>query len=95
MVFFKKVDRNNCKHNCLYLAVKYCGLSDIKLQQLVLTLRNRTIHQCDLENVFDVLEINIELTSIGNDGDCRVEHYPKNIIYEKKYNLGLIKIIIL
>ena len=27
---FKKVDRNNFKHNCLYLALKYCGLSDSK-----------------------------------------------------------------
>ena len=38
------------------------------------------------------MEISIELTSIRNDGDCRVEHYPKNTIYEEKYNLGFVKI---
>ena len=29
---FKTIDRNNYKHNCLYLALKAGGLSDIKLQ---------------------------------------------------------------
>ena len=51
------------------------GLSDIKLQQLILTLRTITIHKCDLSNVCDVLEINIELISIKDDGQSRVEHY--------------------
>ena len=41
---FKSVDRRNYKHNCLYLALPAGGLSDIKLQELVLTLRNRHIH---------------------------------------------------
>ena len=63
------------------------SLSDIKLQQLVLTLRNRTIHKCDLEHVCDVLEIQIEIISIRNDGNTRVEHYGKD--YEEKYYLGL------
>ena len=40
---FKNIDRNNYKHNCLYLALRAGGLSDIKLQHLMLTLRNRTI----------------------------------------------------
>ena len=35
---------NNYKHNCLYLALQAGGLSDIKLQELILTLRNRHIH---------------------------------------------------
>ena len=86
---FKKVDRNNYKHNCLYLALEAGGLSDIKLQQLILTLRNRTIHKCDLSNVCDVLEIHIELISIRDDGTSRVEHYGKD--YEETYNLGLVK----
>ena len=72
---FKKVDRNNYNHNCLYLALEAGGLSVIKLQQLILTLRNRTIHKCDLSNVCDVLEIHIELISIRDDGISRVEHY--------------------
>ena len=46
---FKTIDRLNYKHNCLYLALEAGGLSDIKLQQLILTLRNRTIHKCDLK----------------------------------------------
>ena len=29
---FKTVDRNNYKHNCLYLALQAGGLSDIQLQ---------------------------------------------------------------
>ena len=36
---FKSVDRHNYKHNCLFLALGAGGLSDIKLQQLVLTLK--------------------------------------------------------
>ena len=86
---FKTVDRNNYEHNCLYLALERGGLSDSKLQQLKLVLRNRTIHKCDLSNVCDALEIHIELISIRNDGHNRVEHYGND--YEEKYNLGLIR----
>ena len=75
---FKVVDTKNYHHNCLYLALKAGGLSDVKLQQLILTLRNRTIHKCDLTHVCDVLEIHIELISLRNDGENnRVEHYGK------------------
>ena len=86
---FKTIDRHNYKHNCLYLALEAGGLSVIKLQQLILTLKNRIIHKCDLSNVCDVLEIHIELISIRDDGTSRVEHYGKD--YEEKYNLGLVK----
>ena len=44
MDFFKSVDRNNYKHNCLYLALEAGGLSDIKFQELILTLRNRATY---------------------------------------------------
>ena len=53
---FKNTDRNNYKHKCLYLALK------AKIQHLMSTLRNRTVHKSDLTNVCNVLEINIELT---------------------------------
>ena len=65
---FKAVGRNNYKHNCLYLALQAGGLSDIKLQELLSTLRNRTFHKCVLSNVCNTLEINIEITPIRNDG---------------------------
>ena len=80
---FKTVDRNNYKDNCLHFALKAGGLSDIKLQHLKLTLRNRTIHKCDLSNVCNELQINIEITSIRNDGNSRIEYYGKN--YEETY----------
>ena len=77
MVYLKNVDRNNYKHNCLHLALKAGGLSDLKLQHLILTLRNRTIHKCGLTTVCNVLGINIELISLKDeDGNRRVEHYP-------------------
>ena len=76
---FKSVDRKNYKHNCLYLALQAGGLSDIKLQELILTLRNRHIHKCDLFNLCNTLEINIELISIRNDGKkSDVDHYPQS-----------------
>ena len=56
---FKTVDRNNYKHNCLYLALQAGGLSDTNLQELILTLRNRHIHKCDVSNVCNALETNI------------------------------------
>ena len=68
-------------------------MSDIKLQQLILTLRNRTIHECDLKNVCDALHTNIELISIRNDGICRAEHYGGE--HDEKYSLGLLKTITL
>ena len=77
VAFFKIIDRRNYKHNCLYLALKAGGLSDIKLQELILTLRNRHIHKCDLENVCNTLEIHIELLSLRSNGENRVEHYGK------------------
>ena len=91
---FKTVDGNTYKHNCLYLALQAGGLSYIKLQELILTLRNRTIHKCDVSKVCNTLEINIELISIRTDGKkSGVEHYPKSphIEYNDTYKLGLVK----
>ena len=87
---FKSVDKNNYNHNCLYLALQVGGLSDINLQELILTLKNRTIHKCDLSNACDTLEIHIELIALRSDGESRVEHYGKE--FDEQYNLGLIKI---
>ena len=59
------------------LALKTGGLSDIKLQHLISTLRNRTTHKCDLTNVCNALETKTELTSLkDDDGNSRIEHYP-------------------
>ena len=61
---------------------------------MVLTLRNRHIHKCDLANLCNTLEINIELVSIRIDGKkSDVDHYPPppHIEYDEKYNLGLAK----
>ena len=35
---FETVGRNNYRHNCLYLALQAGGLSDVKLQELLLSL---------------------------------------------------------
>ena len=86
---FKLVGRGNYNHNCLYLALQAGGLSDIKLQELILTLRNRAIHKCGLSNVCDTLEIRIALVSVKNDGLSRIWHYGKD--FWGKYNLGLVK----
>ena len=81
---FTNIDRNNYTHNCLYFALKAGGLPYIKLQHLVLTLRNRTIHKCDLTNVCNVLEINIELTSLTDaEVKSRTEHYPAGIDFQE------------
>ena len=50
---FKSVDKKNYTHNCLYLALQVGGLPDTELHELILALRNRTIHKCDLSNVCD------------------------------------------
>ena len=77
MAFFTSVDRKNYKHICLYLALQAGGLSYIKLQELIISLRNRRIHKCDLFNLCNTLEINIELISIRNDGKkSDVDHCP-------------------
>ena len=84
---FKSADGNNHKHTCLYLALQAGGLSDIKLQELILALRNRHIHKCDLENACNRLEIHIELISLRNDGETnRVEHYGKD--FDEQCNFG-------
>ena len=76
--YFKNIDRNNCTHNYLFLALEAGGVPDVKLQQLILTFRNRAIHTCDLFNVCNVLEIDMELIPLRDDGEqCRVEHYPQ------------------
>ena len=54
---FKNIDRYNYKHNCVYLALEAGGVSDIKFQHVILTLRNRTIHKCGLTNVCNVLDV--------------------------------------
>ena len=76
---FESVDRKTYKHNCLHLALEPGGLSDIKLQDLVLSLRNRHVHECDLFNLCNTLEINIEVISIRNDGKkSDVDHCPQS-----------------
>ena len=75
---FKSVGKSNYHHKCLYLALQAGGLSDIELQELILSLRNRHVHKCDLSNVCDTLEIHIELIPLRNDVETnRVEHYGK------------------
>ena len=72
----------------LCLALQAGGLSDNKLQESILTSRNRTIHKCDLYNVWNTLEIDIELISIRNDGKkSDVEHYPKSPYIEYNGNV--------
>ena len=85
MVYLEiRIDRDNYKHNCLYLALKAGGFSDIKLQHLILTLRNRSIHKCDLNNVCNVSEINIELSSLKDaEVKSRTEHYPAGIDFQE------------
>ena len=76
------------------MALQARGLSYIKLQGLIPTLRNRTIHKCDLSNVCNTLEIKIEFTSLRNGGDkCDVEHYPKSphTGYNETYKIGSVK----
>ena len=63
----KNTDRHNYEHNCLYLALKAGGLPNIKLQHLMLTLRNRTIHECGLANVCNALEIDTEPISLKGE----------------------------
>ena len=94
MAFFTSVDRNNYKHECLYLALQAGGFSDIKLQELILTLRNRHIHECDVFNLCNTLEINIVLISSRHDATkSDDDHYPQSphIEYDETYNLGLVK----
>ena len=86
---FKIIDNRNYKHNCLYLALQPGELSDIKLQELILTLRNRHFHKCGLSNLCNTLEIHIELISLRSNGENRVEHYGKD--FNGTYNLGLVK----
>ena len=74
----------------MYVALRAGGLSYIKLQHLILTLRDRTIHTCELANVCNALEINIDLISLkGEEVKSRVEHYPAGI-EPRKYYPGLV-----
>ena len=76
MAFLNLLVERIYKHNCLYLALESGGLSDAKLQELILTLKNRHIHTYDLFNLCNTLEINIELIPIRTDGKkSDVEHY--------------------
>ena len=87
----ENIDRHNYQYNCLYLALKAGGLSYINLQHLTLTLRNRTIHKCGLTNVCNVLETNIELTSLKDaEAKSRTEHYPAGLEFQGKCNIGLV-----
>ena len=68
----------------MYLALKAGGLSDLKLQHLIITSRNRITHKCDLNNVCNVLESNIELLSLKDaEVKNRTEHYPAGIDFQE------------
>ena len=78
----------------MYLALTAGGWSDINLQHLLLTLRNRTIHKCDVSNVCTALDTTVELISLKDeDGINRVEHYPSPDVDSqlKTYTIWLVK----
>ena len=77
------------EHNCLHLALQSGGLSDIKLQELIFSLRNRHIHKCHLIIACGTVEIHIELIPLRSNGENRVEHYGK--YFDEQWNLGLVK----
>ena len=65
MVYLKSLLETTMYTIAYFFALEAGGLSDVNLQQLILTLRNRAIHECDLSNVCNLLEINIELIYLG------------------------------
>ena len=70
------------------MALQAGGSSNIQLQEWIFTLRNRTIHRCDLPNVCNTLETKIEFISIRNDGKkSDVEHCPKSPHIEDNENI--------
>ena len=85
---FKTVDKHNYKHDCLYLALESGGLSDIKLQYLILSSRNRHVHKCDLENVCNTLGIHIELIPLRSNAEHRVEHYGNDFDEQMQRGVG-------
>ena len=60
---------------------------------MILTLRNQTIHKCDLSNFCNVFEIDNALVLLRDDNaQCRVEHYPQHpsIAYDETCKLCLV-----
>ena len=72
------VRKTNYKHNSLYHDLKAGGLPDAKLQELILRLRIRHSHKCDLSNLCNTLETHIELIHLESDVGSRVEHYGED-----------------
>ena len=88
---FKTTNRFEYKRNCLHFALLAGGLNYIKVQQLILTIKNRTIHKCDSFEFCNELETNIELISSKHANvERRIEHYPMHphIEYDENVKNG-------
>lgn len=84
----KKVETKNYHHNCLYIALRECGMSRKKLQLLRLLIKTRHVNKCELKNICNELSLRIRLTSIRKDGDTRVDYYGDPEA-EDHFNIGL------
>jgi len=85
---YQEVNKYNYDENCLYIAFKNGGMSDVKLESLKLCVMNRVIPKCKLKEVCEKLEVAIKLNSIRSDGVTSVEHYGDKKC-EERYEIGL------
>ena len=81
---YKSFDVKNYDDNCLYLALKLGGLSEIKLNQLKCKVIDRKVPQNKLKEICESLKISIKVYN----GTSNPVIYGKE--FDEKYVLGLL-----
>ena len=78
-----EIKKENYNETCLYLAFKYGGMEEHKLERLKTFINNRIVPKCKLKDVCEYLEITTKLSTPKNSLETRIEHYGKKRINRK------------
>ncbi len=98
---FSSFNIANYKENCLYVALQQCGLSQIQLNMIKSSVKNREVAKCDLKKLAidmgitiklhiykkDSTSSNVDLYNKGQDEICNVALYENHYFIHENINL--------
>lgn len=80
---FKKIDANNYNETCLVVALRNGGLSEEKLEQVKIMVKNRNIPNKDIKAIAELIKCKI---IIKNENNRHPQTFGKE--YEETYHIG-------
>lgn len=86
---FTEIDKDDYKDNCLIHALRVFGVSNAKLNNVILSLNSRNVRMCDVKHIANMIEKHIMIVRIVSDGSTIRKYYGDREKPEVK--IGLIE----